>query len=69
MDSDEGRASVRRRSIQVERRHGDSKKHRGGRELHGCGLSRATAETGLTVLAQNALALHNLRKTAGKQSP
>ena len=64
MDSDRGRASVRRRSIQVERRYGDSKKHRGGRAFHGCGLSRVTAETGLMVMAQNSLALYNLRKTA-----
>lgn len=69
MDSDLGRASVRRRSIQVERRYGDSKKHRGGRDLHGCGLSRATAETGLMVMAQNSLALYNLKKTAYDESP
>ena len=64
MDSDVGRASMRRRSIQIERRYGDSKKHRGGRDLHGSGLSRATAETGLMVMAQNSLALYTLSKTA-----
>lgn len=69
MDSEAGRASTRRRSIQIERRYGDSKKHRGGRDFHGCGLSRVTAETGLMVMAQNSLALYNLRKTALDQSP
>lgn len=68
MDSDRGRTSVRRRSIQVERRYGDSKKHRGGRDFRGCGLSRATAETGLIVMAQNSLALYNLRKTTRDDS-
>ena len=64
MDSEDGRASVRRRSIQVERRHGDSKKHRGGRDCHGRGSSRVTAETGLMVVAQNTLTLYNIRKTS-----
>ena len=60
MDSEAGRESMRRRAIQVERRYGDSKKHRGGREFHGRGIQRVTAETGLLVLAQNSLTLHNL---------
>ena len=68
MDSDRGKASGRRRSIQVERRYADSKKHRGGRDFHGCGLSRVTAETGLLVMAQNSLTLYNLRKTAFDES-
>lgn len=63
MDSERGRTSIRRRSIQIERRYGDSKKHRGGREVHGSGLSRATAETGLRVLAQNSLVIQKLTKT------
>lgn len=69
MNSDAGRASVRRRSIQVERRYGDSKKHRGGRDFHGCGLCRVAAETGLLVMAQNSLVLRNLRKNAVNDSP
>ena len=69
MDSDVGRASVRRRSIQIERRYADSKKHRGGRDFHGCGLSRVTAETGLMVMAQNSLTIYNLRKTSIDGSP
>lgn len=69
MDSDRGRASVRRRAIQIERRYADSKKHRGGRDFHGCGISRVTAETGLMVMAQNSLAIYNLRKTATDDFP
>ena len=64
MESDEGRASGRQRKIQVERRYGDSKKHRGGSQLHGRGLRRATAETGLMVVAQNCLTIYNLEKQA-----
>jgi hypothetical protein len=64
MDSDRGRESVRRRSIQIERRYADSKKHRGGREFHSCGESRVTTETGLMVMAQNSLAIYHLPKKA-----
>lgn len=64
MDSEAGVASSRRRKMRIERRYGDSKKHRGGRELHGRGLSRATAETGLMVVAQNCLTLYLLEKRA-----
>ncbi len=59
-----GIQSVRNRKMRIERRYGDSKKHRGGRELHGRGLSRATAETGLMVVAQNMLTLYMLAKRA-----
>lgn len=69
MDSEAGRASMRRRWIQVERRYGDSKKHRGGREFHGRGLSRVTAETGLMVVAQNCLTLYNLINTRLEDVP
>ena len=69
MNSERGRASIRQRSIQVERRHGDRKKHRGGRELHGSGLSRVSAETGLIVLAQNSLTLYTQRKNAFDAPP
>ena len=61
MASDEGVSSARSRK-RIERRYGDSKLHRGGRELHGRGLSRAAAETGLMVVAQNALTLYLLAK-------
>lgn len=59
-----GIASSRQRKMRIERRHGDSKKHRGGGQLHGRGLSRATAETGLMVVAQNCLTLYLLVKRA-----
>ena len=64
MASEEGVRSNRIRKMRIERRHGDSKHHRGGREFHGRGLSRATAETGLMVVAQNSLTLYLLEKRA-----
>ena len=64
MASEAGVASGRNRKIRIERRYGDSKKHRGGGQLHGCGLTRATAETGLMVVAQNTLTLYLLVKRA-----
>lgn len=64
MAGEEGVRSSRNRKTRIERRHGDSKHHRGGRELHGRGLSRATAETGLMVVAQNSLTLYLLEKRA-----
>jgi len=64
MESDAGVASSRHRKMRIERRYGDSKKHRGGGELHGRGFSRATAETGLMVVAQNCLTLYLLAKRA-----
>ena len=68
MDSDEGRATGRQRKIQVERRYGDSKQHRGGSHLHGRGLTRTTGETGLMVVAQNCLTLYNLEKHTANDS-
>lgn len=64
MTSEVGVQSSRNRKMRIERRYGDSKKHRGGRELHERGLSRATAETGLMVAAQNLLTLYMLVKRA-----
>ena len=64
MAGEAGAQSARNRKMRIERRYGDSKKHRGGRDLHGRGLSRATAETGLMVVAQNTLTLYLLAKRA-----
>lgn len=64
MASEMGIASGKKRKMRIERRYADSKKHRGGRDLHGRGKTRATAETGLMVVAQNALTLFLLRKRA-----
>ena len=64
MAGDAGSASSRHRKMRIERRYGDSKKHRGGNELHGRNLSRASAETGLMVVAQNCLTLYLLIKRA-----
>jgi transposase len=47
----------------VERPFADAKAHRNFRQLHGRGLYRARAETGLLVLAQNALTLRRLRRS------
>jgi transposase len=62
MESQAGVASNRRRKMQIERRYGDSKKHRGGGQFHGRNLERATAETGMMVVAQNCLTLYLLGK-------
>jgi len=64
MESDAGIESSRVRKMRIERRYGDSKKHRGGGEHHGRGLSRTTAETGMMVVAQNILTLYLLVKRA-----
>lgn len=64
MNSEAGIQSSRLRKMRIERRYGDSKKHRGGSELHGRGLSRASAETGMMVVAQNMLTLYLLAKRA-----
>lgn len=64
MTAQAGQESCRTRKMRIERRYGDSKQHRGGRDLHGRGLSRATAETGLMVVAQNTLTLYLLQKRA-----
>lgn len=64
MNSDAGIESSRMRKMRIERRYGDSKKHRGGGELHGRGLSRAAAETGMMVVAQNILTLYLIVKRA-----
>jgi transposase len=68
MESETGVVSNRQRKMRIERRYGDSKKHRGGGELHGRGLSRATAETGLMVVAQNCLTLYLMLKRAETNS-
>jgi transposase len=67
MASEAGVQSTRNRKMRIERRYGDSKKHRGGRDLHGRGLSRATAETGMMVVAQNTLTLYLMAKRTAIQ--
>lgn len=62
MDSEKGRRSIKVRKSQVERRFADSKSHRDAIRLHCRGLSRAKAEIGLLVVAQNALTLYKLGK-------
>jgi len=67
MNSDAGVQSGKLRKMRIERRYGDSKKHRGGSEFHGRGFSRATAETGMMVVAQNILSLYLLVKRTKKE--
>jgi transposase len=69
MQTQEGITSKRIRKMRVERRYGDSKKHRGGTQLHGRGLSRADAETGLMVVAQNCLSLFLIEKRRKQYNP
>ena len=62
MKEEEAQRIHRQRGSVVERAIADVKAHRDGRRLHGRGLSRARAEIGLLILAQNILTLHRLRK-------
>lgn len=62
MDSKVGRWSNTKRKSQIERRFADGKSHRDAARLHGRGIRRAKTETGLTVVAQNALTLYKLEK-------
>ena len=62
MNSSAGQRSNITRKCQIERRFADSKSHRDGSRLHGRGLRRAKTETGLLVVAQNALTLYTLAK-------
>ena len=64
MNTPEAKAFRRLRGSVIERYFGDAKEHRNLRRLHGNGLARATAEVGLLVLAQTALMLARLRKSA-----
>lgn len=63
MATPEAKAIQRLRGSLVERTFGDAKRHRQFNRLHGHGLARAKAETGLVTLAQNLLTLHRLRNT------
>lgn len=53
MATPEAKALYRRRGQTVEPSFGDAKQHRGFRRVHGRGLDKAKAQTGLTVLAHN----------------
>jgi len=64
MQCAENKAAYRKRGQTVERPFADAKGHRNFGRLHGRGLSRAQAEVGLLVLAQNLLTLDRLRKNA-----
>jgi transposase len=64
MKTSAAEAKRKRRGEVIERCFADAKEHRHLRKLHGRGLRRARAEIGLVVMAQNALTLMRLRKTA-----
>jgi transposase len=53
MATPEAKALYKRRGPTVEPSFGDAKQHRGFRRVHGRGLDKAKAQTGLTVLAHN----------------
>jgi len=60
----EAKEAKRLRGSVIERYFADAKQHRNLRRLHGRGLNRVKAEVGLVVLAQTALTLARLQKTA-----
>ena len=64
MKRDDVKAIYRQRGQTIERAFGDAKSHRSFGKFHGRGLSRANAEVGLLVMAQNILILHRLRAEA-----
>jgi transposase len=64
MSTPEAKGVRRQRGALIERCFGDAKQHRNLRRLHGRGLKRAKAEVGLVILAQTALTLARLRRTA-----
>jgi len=64
MQREDNKAIYRKRGQTVERPFADAKGHRNFSRLHGRGLSRATAEVGLLVLAQNILTVQRRRKNA-----
>ena len=66
MKTAEGQTKRKRRGQVIERCFADAKEHRELRKLHGRGLHRARAEIGLVVLAQTALTMMRLAKTAAK---
>lgn len=65
MKAESGRESCRVRK-NVERRFGDRQKHRGGEQLSGRGIERAQTEAAIIAVAQNMLAIINLRKNKQK---
>jgi len=62
MKQDHAQEAYRQRGQTIERAFADAKRHRSFTRFHGRGLSRAQAEVGLLVLAQNLLATHRLRR-------
>jgi transposase len=64
MKQDNVKEIYRKRGQTIERAFGDAKSHRSFGRFHGRGLSRAKAEVGLLVMAQNTLILHRLRAEA-----
>ena len=62
MEQQDIKARYRLRGQTVERSFGDAKGNRLVVRFHGRGLSRARAETGLLVLAQNLLLLDKLER-------
>ena len=57
MERPEGKELYRKRKQTVEQSYADVKEHRGLRQFHGFGLTRARAQVALVVLAVNGRAL------------
>jgi transposase len=66
MATAKAKALYRIRGQTIERTFGDSKGNRRLSRFHGRGLSRARAETGIMVIAQNLLILDRLQRTSTK---
>ena len=67
MKTPEGKQSQKVRGKVSERRFADAKQHRGNRNLHGRGKTRAQTQVGLVVIAQNTLTLFKLHERREKQ--
>lgn len=71
MESEAGAASNRRRKMRVERRYGDSKKRRGGSQLHGAGpiaCNRRDGADGCGSKLFGPILTRNSSKTPGRVS-
>lgn len=68
MKTPDAKKLLRKRGSVIERTFADLKAHRGLRCLHGRGLSRATAEIGLVIIAHNILRCYYLRRKSRSRS-
>lgn len=69
MQTAEAKAHYKRRGQTIERLFGDFKEHRNMHRFRGRGVSRARAQTGLTVLAHNIRIVTTLLETNSQEIP